>query len=435
MKRNPEELIEEISDILVVYLKSGKIGLNSFINKVHLNISQLEELLEIHFLLKEEVKTFVKELPILIRRFKTSTTVHNETQHGEVRGQINWSNTIKERLKINARDKTIFSVNERNRNYDIKENIVLKEFLHILHKILFQTIDVDHFEKFHWFEEWGDLKSIIDQVLRENIYLSRMSSHRSNLSDRMIQETTKHRNPLYSGAANLLLLYRKLLAKSIDEELIKELLRETFVFPEQEDVLYELYWVVQLIKYHTENAEIQLLDSRNNLVASWQDEKFKYNIFHDSTGSKNIIFDVSLDEVKEHPHPYVSQKAQAIEVASQVSIENFGQSFDTKSFWNGRPDIVVEIFDKETNALRKVIIGEVKYTKSVEYTITGLRELLDYMKLVKDRNGTYLDGSDNVEVAGMLFSDSEVRTESDLSYLLSFDFNKHVGNVKYVSSY
>ncbi|MGZ4160660.1 MAG: hypothetical protein ACXVNF_07695, partial [Neobacillus sp.] len=179
MKRKPEELIEEISDFLVVYLKSGKIGLNSFIKKAHLHISQLEQLLQLHFLLKEEVRAFVRELPILIRRFMTSTIVNNKTYHGEVRGQINWSNTIKERLKINAKDKTIISINERNRNYDIKENLVLKEFLHILHKILFQTIDVDHFTKFNWFKEWAELQGVIDQMLRKNIYLARMSIDRS----------------------------------------------------------------------------------------------------------------------------------------------------------------------------------------------------------------------------------------------------------------
>ena len=56
MKRTPEELIEEISDFLIVYMKAGKLGINSFINKAHLQLSQLEQLLQIHFLLKEEVK-------------------------------------------------------------------------------------------------------------------------------------------------------------------------------------------------------------------------------------------------------------------------------------------------------------------------------------------------------------------------------------------
>lgn len=33
MKQTAEQLIEEISDFLVVYLKSGKVGLNSFLKK------------------------------------------------------------------------------------------------------------------------------------------------------------------------------------------------------------------------------------------------------------------------------------------------------------------------------------------------------------------------------------------------------------------
>ena len=61
------------------------------------------------------------------------------------------------------------------------------------------------------------------------------------------------------------MLYRELISRNMDEELIKQLLKETFVFPEKEDVLFELYWVVQLIKHNSENAELRLIDGRDNL--------------------------------------------------------------------------------------------------------------------------------------------------------------------------
>jgi hypothetical protein len=93
----------------------------------------------------------------------------------------------------------------------------------------------------------------------------------------------------------------------------------------------------------------------------------------------------------------------------------------------------VEVYQIKTNALRKVILGEVKYTDSVEYAITGLRELMDYMKLVKDYNGTYLDESERVEVAGMLFSDTKMKAVSDLTQLLRFDFQYGISNVNCIS--
>ncbi|MGM0877855.1 MAG: hypothetical protein ACQEWV_24740 [Bacillota bacterium] len=37
-----DEIIQHISDFLIVYLKSGKVGINSFIKKAQLNLHQLE---------------------------------------------------------------------------------------------------------------------------------------------------------------------------------------------------------------------------------------------------------------------------------------------------------------------------------------------------------------------------------------------------------
>ena len=97
------------------------------------------------------------------------------------------TNTIKDRLRMNASDKTIFSVNERNRNYDIPENLVLKEFLQVLYNILYQSIDVDYFKKYNWFSEWESLKKVVGHTLRKNIYLSRVNLEQNMVTDRMIK--------------------------------------------------------------------------------------------------------------------------------------------------------------------------------------------------------------------------------------------------------
>ena len=433
MKRTPEELIEEISDFLIVYMKAGKLEINSFIHKAHLQLSQLEQLLHIHFLLKEEVKVFVRELPFLIRRFKTSTTVHIETYHGEIRGQINWNHTIKDRLRMNASDKTIFSVNERNRNYDIPENLVLKEFLQVLYNILNQSIDVDYFKKYDWFSEWGSLKKIVSHTLRKNIYLSRVNLERNMVTDRMIQATTNHRNPLYRKAAELLSLYRKLFSENMDEELFKQLLRETFVFPEKEEVLFELYWVVQLIKHNSKNAELRLIDGRDNLVTSWSDVENTYYLYHDSTGSNRLHFHITVDEMKEYTHPFIDRKVDSMNLAVKIANETFGRGFDTTTLWSGRPDIIVEVYDNESGSLKKIYLGEVKYTTSVDYTITGLKELVDYMKLIKGQKNQFLDDQDGVDIYGLLFSDCKLENSKGVANLLKLDDFFDEKKVRFIS--
>jgi len=83
--------------------------------------------------------------------------MQQETNHGQVRGQITWPNTIKERLRINATDKTIYSVVERSREYAIKENLVLLEVLKVLYEILFVKMDTEYYKKYTWFEDWVEM--------------------------------------------------------------------------------------------------------------------------------------------------------------------------------------------------------------------------------------------------------------------------------------
>lgn len=407
MKRNEEQLIKEISDFLVVYLKSGRMGLNSFITKTDLKISRLELLLNLHFLLKEEVRQFVRDLPVLIRHLKTSTAVEKETAHGTVRGEIQWPQTIKERMRRNWRDRTIFSFAQRNREYAIKENLVLLEVLQTLYDILFEKIDSQYYRKYKWFNDWDFLKDIVYEMVHRNVYLSHVQLDSESVTDRMIIDTMKHRNPLYQRAARILSLYRKVMSGNLDQGEIQRLLAETFIYPQEPDVLFELYWIVKIIQRNTDSAQLQLLDAnnRNNLVAEWMDEHFVYQIYHDSTGSERIKFHVTSEEVSSDSHPFINRKLKSIADAYSGARNFFGLGFDTATYWSGRPDIIIEILDKKTKALKKVVIGEVKYTNRVEYAITGLRELMDYIQFVRDKNGNYLEESSEVIVEGILFTD------------------------------
>ncbi|GAA0453503.1 hypothetical protein [Alkalibacillus silvisoli] len=435
MKRNAEEMIEEISEFLVTYLKSGVVGINSFLNKTDLNISNMEQLLKVHFLLRDEVKQFVRDLPMLIRRFKTSTKVTQNTYHGEIRGQINWPGTIKERLRSNAKDKTIYSVNERDREFAIKENLVLLELLQVMNRLLFREIDSQYYMKYSWFKEWDTLKNTVRHTLQKNIYLSRVVQKQKPVTDRMILDTMKHRNPLYRQAAYILQQYRKVMSGDVDEAEVQELLKETFVFPQEEDVLFELYCVIKLIQHNSEHAEFQIMDGRQNMVAQWKDDQYVYKIYHDSIGSGHLQFNISIDEVKQVSHPFIDRKLESMEEANQVAEKLFGLSSDQTSYWSGRPDIIVEVFEQETGDLRKVIIGEVKYTNQVRYMVTGLRELIDYIKLAKVDNERYLSNS-SIIVEGVLFTDyanlnNEARESGLTIDLGEAGYNKNVSHVSF----
>lgn len=78
---------------------------------------------------------------------------------------------------------------------------------------------------------------------------------------------------------------------------------------------------------------------------------------------------------------------------------------------------MLEVRDKESNKLVKVVIGEVKHTPNKNYAIQGLRELVDYLYFVKDQKGNYIfenDLGEEVEIMGALFLDEiEVQEGKD----------------------
>ncbi|CQR46580.1 hypothetical protein BN1058_00849 [Paraliobacillus sp. PM-2] len=418
MSVKTEEVLDEISGYLHGYLKSGTVKMQSFFSKMNVNISNIEQLLTIRFLLKEETMEFARILPKLLKRIKTTTIAKNEMHIGEVRGQIDWGKTTKERLARNHKDNTIFSINESVRSYNITENQVLKELLGVLYSILYEDPYTKGFEKAAWFAEWQQLKQNIGHAYKRNIYIQRVDQ--VSVSDRVIQKTLNHRNKLYRDAAKLLVSYRMLIKGNYSVEDIKKLLQETFIAPENEDVLFELYWIVQIIKQNTNNSKLYLMDSTQNMVASWEKESYLYKLYHDSTGSNDVSFSVSASEVSESNNPYLKRKYQSFTVANNL-VKDFFDRSQANLFWRGRPDFLLEVREKETNKLVKMIIGEVKNTSDLKYAITGLEELLDYIYLVKDRKADYLlDGP--ITVQGILCLD-DVKfnqvNESELVRVLS----------------
>src|SRR5699024_12063647 len=76
----------------------------------------------------------------------------------QIKGKINWQRTIKEPERIRSKNKMIISVNEQNREYAIKENLIVLEALETIHHILMYHIDFNHLQRYEWFNDWNYLK-------------------------------------------------------------------------------------------------------------------------------------------------------------------------------------------------------------------------------------------------------------------------------------
>lgn len=413
MKTRAEHLLTEIADDLIIYLKTGTLNIDSFINELNLNIRNLRQLIRIHFVLKKEVIAFVEKLPERLRRIKTSTLKTTSLLHGEVKGRIDWQSTIKNRCKGGFADKTIFCCNQIRKNFNIKENLVLKELLDVIQTTLSEDLLINERSQYNWLENWVKDKNLykkLDNIYFRNIYIKKIVNENIKVTDRMINDTKKSRNVLYREAAELLEFYRKIInpfrwnEEDVRNALMK-LFNETFIRPEKEEVLFELYWVIKIINNFREMVEFNIIDGKNNMVACWEDKSNNYSIYHDSAGSGSLQFQVQVDELEDSCNPYLQRiyhsqlKRQEIMRGAFRNVSNI--------FWEGRPDIVLEVRDKYDYTLKKVLIGEVKYTTNSEYAKKGLKELLEYIALVKCNNvyfnDVYLKGE---RVKGVLFLDN-----------------------------
>ncbi|MFN2363904.1 MAG: hypothetical protein ABR596_06355, partial [Halarsenatibacteraceae bacterium] len=114
-KISREQMLVEISDKLIIYLKNGNISTESFLKKIDPNIKNFKHLIRIHFLLHEDVKAFISSLPVEIRNIKTSTRKENRLYQGEVRGRINWQGTIASRYRSGYPDSTAYVCQETSK--------------------------------------------------------------------------------------------------------------------------------------------------------------------------------------------------------------------------------------------------------------------------------------------------------------------------------
>lgn len=405
-----EEIIKFIEKELIIYLKGGKLSINPYLKDLNLNIDNLEKLLKIHFLLDEEVLSYIKSLKINIRRLNTSINKEEILTKGNIRGNILWHKSIIKRYSINPKDYSIFICKEHFKNHIAKENIVLNELLKILYEIVNETSDLIY-DNYNLDKE--DLLKNIN-VYKKNIYLSKIEE--KYITDKMINSVINSRNKFYSQSAKLLKRYKKII--NLDEDEVENLFKRTFIDILNDWTLFELYWIVRIIKENTKNAKLYILDDKNTKVAEWRDNENIYTIYHNSTGSNEISFKVDLEEICDIENIVINKRREIINETNNIAKKIFPNIRERYSkVFNGRPDILIEIRNINNKKLNKVVIGEVKYTKDTNNIIQGIKELLEYIKFIKyKQNNKYEYFSEldiDLEVEGLLLSENLILKITD----------------------
>lgn len=439
MAKTPErELLKHIQEDFHTYLRKG-VRVDRVVGSAHpeLDIDDIETLLRIHFVLTDAeenddpdavgVLDFMRKLEDRIRRMKTTTTPESVELRGEVRGHIDWQQTVKQRLRVGRLEEPIFVCNQPEEHYDIDENLVLKRLLSIVRNIVFEDLQpaLEDPDGYEWLQAWLDppasargkdpesMAERLKRIYERNVYFQRIDLGDTTVTDRTIESVKRSRSEFYYEAAVLLDRYRQLMNHQLDSAEARDILNNTIIAPEKTEVLFELYWVFRILELY-DAVEYRVLtdwgDSQST-IATWKQDDSRYRLSHDATG-KGLVFNESLGEQRIQPDGYLYRMNKVLDRWQSLAASVFDHNGED-SLWGGRPDIVMERYDQGEGGdwfLEEVFIGEVKYSRDINYLASGLRELLEYMAFVRrDSDQEYVEDSDDVlssvSVKGILFVD------------------------------
>lgn len=403
-KLTKKHLIEEIKEELIVYFKRGLINPKSFFDIDDIRFSNLEDILKIHFILSDKVMDYIMNLEKNMRNIKSSTKLETELFTGQVKGSIDYNKTMQYRYNNNYKDKTKFVGIVASKQFNTKENKVLKTTIELIYNIINLDIGMERFEKFEWFKNGECITNIIKNIYRGNVYISKIDV--SDVTDKMIEDVSKNRQVIYRNSALLLKFYKALMKRDRCE--ISKLFSSTFIEIEDEDRVFELYSIFKYLKHNfpREKTKYNVLDGTEEYLAVVEEGDYKYLVYHDSTGPDEISFNIDKSEIEKSENEFLKKKIKVLDEKTLIytQLENKKSS---SSIWRGRPDLlIVKLLEKK---IIEITIGEAKYTTSKNYMYKGLEELLEYMNYIKYRDSEL---SEEISLKGILFVDDIELTES-----------------------
>ncbi|MFB6114216.1 MAG: hypothetical protein ABEJ58_08980 [Halodesulfurarchaeum sp.] len=386
---NREEILDELTQDVLTYVMHGSFPERHFVEEIKPSelderFADYESLIRLHFVLRPEVVAFVESLPEHLRHVKTQTENVSKTVRGHVEGRINWTKTVRNRYARNPHDDALFVCEDRSENYDVDENIVLKQLLSVIYTTLAEAEQYLKSE-YDWVtERWQENLELVDvmmDIFDRNVHVRRIRDPEVyEPTERMLITAEQSRQGLYRTAASLLRDYRDGL--SGDADAIKSLLESTAITPDDDETLFELFVLFKYISaiesmedgrftlntIRTDKQEIARLENA--------DVETEIVIYHDASARRrNVSFDSSPDGDRTDFSRH--------EMVHRESVRTARQYFDNEDLGNhtGRPDVIVIEVDRDDH--REYLITEVKYSSRQETVREGIKETLEYLAFLK----------------------------------------------------
>ena len=364
---NREEYISKIQKYLNRYLLEGTSSFQSeeIMNFFGLKNNELDILKAAHFLLSKEVEDLFKFIPYLFRNLPHSTNKIDVNCRGIIRGNINWNKTIKARYSEGLNDKSLFICSPPFKHYDLDENRILK---FLFRKIIFLYEILLGFNKYkeespinpdrlyqeskNWYES-AEKIYILSRACLNNIYFADISDLKY-VSPEALKKAQNHRNPLFHHVAKVYELYEKLFIID-DIECLKDLVKNQLIVASNNDTLFEIYTLFEIISILEEKAE--------------KDFKIHLYFINNKTEQASAVLpgNRTINVFYQNTPPIFSEVSK---------YKFFARSFDISTKVR-MPDIFIKIIDEEAIYYR---IVELKNSSDPEYMRKSLYKVLGYYK-------------------------------------------------------
>jgi|GEM_PF-463712 len=390
-----KNLLEGLSEDIYTYVMHGVIP-ESVVTK-NIKPEDLDErfenfrlLMDLHFILKEDVVEFVELLSDRLREIKTQTKNRKRTYRGTTEGRIDWQSTLNKRYSENPDDPSLFVCEKRTEHYDIDENIVLKKLLSIIYHTLQDAEEIIK-EDYEWLRKsWKDNEDLIDRlknIFERNVHVIRIKEPSEyEPTDRMVFTALNSRKEVYREAGRLIRV-RKRIQKG-DEEEIEELLEDTAITPDDDETLFELFVLFKYISaiedIYEDEFEVYTMKPRKGSekeeVARISGEKDIILYHNSSAGDEGLSFkDPEIDDEDDED---LSRADIVQKKAYDTTIDYF---IDDEGITNytGRPDVIIlEIKDEEEDEYG-YLITEVKCSSKRDTIRRGIKETFEYLAFLR----------------------------------------------------
>lgn len=389
------------------------------------------------------VLDFLALLPARLRTLDPATDDRRRVQRGRADGRVDWQATRRHRMRTGGAD-TAFVTRATTAETLSERTRVLVWLLTRLRETARDALatfrgdpnngdETDDTGVPPWLTIWDDTdpehgdvdtpRSVLTGALTNNPHLDGVDTRDLSVTDRAIDTVTRDRDPLYVEAAALARELRRLEGglPAADADDLADLFRIEAFQPDPTEshdgaTVFELYWALQLLDT-VPSQHLSRFDAGGDQVLShWREGDSEYLLCHDTDGTvelagtrREFVDFVAAHHWDDTPladaetrRGYLRQHYVELAAASGIS----------RGYGEKEPDLLVFEFDADADGwvLRRLFVGEVKFSPNLERVRSGLQELVEYAGFARVGADARLpDGdSDGTPVAGEDFLDDRI---------------------------